>query len=375
MRVAIVANSAWYLANFRLTLLERLQAAGCEVRAISPSDRHVARLIERGVPHAEWTLNAASRSLWKELRALRHLGRMLQDFDADVVFSYTPKANIYTGLTMRRAGAIFVPNVSGLGYAFVERNPLARLAQFLYRRSFGGAHRVFFQNDADRELFVRTGIVRPDQAQRLPGSGVDLVRFSATPLPLAAPRVLLFVGRLLIDKGVADLVEALRRARLRPGALELRILGPLGGEHPNAIPPSQIETWTREGLCTYLGEVDDVRPVMAQADVVALPSVYREGVPRSLLEASAMGRPAITYNMPGCRDAVSDGVTGWVCRPGDVDHLSEAISSMSDATDERLREMGQQARRKMEQEFDEEVVLSEYVRVISEASARHAVAG
>jgi glycosyltransferase involved in cell wall biosynthesis len=370
MKVAVVANSAWYLVNFRLTLLERLSEAGCEVLAISPSDRHASRLADRGIRHAEWVMNAAGRRPWEELRAVRQLGGLLREFDPEVVFSYTPKANIYAGLALRGEGRTFVPNVSGLGYAFVKRNPLAWLVKRLYRRSFGDAYRVFFQNETDRELFVRAGLARHDLARRLPGSGVDLSRFAPTPLPLGQRRVLLFVGRLLVDKGVADLVEAARRLLSRRQAFEVRLLGPLGGEHPNAVPHAHIEAWARQGLITYLGETDDVRPAIAQADVLALPSVYREGVPRSLLEAAAMGRPAITYDMPGCRDAVADGQTGWVCRPGDVEHLTAAIASMLEATDEQLRAMGQQARRKMEREFDEELVLRAYQEVVADVSQR-----
>jgi glycosyltransferase involved in cell wall biosynthesis len=368
VKVAVVANSAWYLANFRLTLLERLRNSGCEVLAISPADRHVSRLTERGIRHVEWMMNAASRNPWGELWAVRHLGRLLREFGADVVFSYTPKANIYAGLALRGEGRTFVPNVSGLGYAFVKRNPLAWLVKRLYRRSFGDAYRVFFQNDTDRELFVHAGLARHDLARRLPGSGVDLSRFALAPLPLEPRRVVLFVGRMLADKGVADLVDAARRLLSRRAAFEVRLLGPLGGGHPNAVPQAQIEAWAREGLVRYLGETDDVRQAIAQADVVALPSIYREGVPRSLLEAAAMGRPAITYDMPGCRDAVADGQTGWVCRPGDVEHLSAAIESMLEATDEQLRVMGEQARRKMEREFDEELVLRAYQEVVADVS-------
>ncbi|KPF50044.1 hypothetical protein D621_13660 [beta proteobacterium AAP51] len=370
MKVAIVANSSWYLANFRLNLIERLKQSGCQVLAISPVDRHVGRLSACGVRHAEWVMNAASRRPWEELRAVRHLGGLLRDFGADVVFSYTPKANIYTGLALRGEGRTFVPNVSGLGYAFVKRNPLAWLVKRLYRRSFGDARRVFFQNETDLGMFVHAGLVTPGLTRRLPGSGVDLSRFTQMPLPLEQRRVLLFVGRLLLDKGVADLVEAARRLVARRDAFEVRLLGPMGGDHPNAVPRTQIEAWVREGLVAYLGETDDVRPAMAQADVVVLPSVYREGVPRSLLEASAMGRPSITYDMPGCRDAVQDGETGWVCRAGDVDHLTYAIRSMIDSTGDQLRAMGEEARRKMEREFDEEIVLRAYLEVVDELSQR-----
>lgn len=368
MKVAVVANSAWYLANFRLTLLERLRSCGFEVLAVSPSDRHVSRLAERGLRHVDWAMDAASRRPWDELLAVRRLGRLLREFDADIVFTYTPKANIYAGLALRGTTRTFVPNVSGLGYAFVKRNPLAWLVKSLYRLSFSGAHRVFFQNETDRDLFVRADLVKPGLTARLPGSGVDLSRFAQSPLPLDSRRVLLFVGRMLADKGVLDLVEVARRLRTRRTDFEIRLLGPTDPTHPNAVQRSLLEGWSREGLVRYLGETDDVRAVIAGADVVVLPSVYREGVPRSLLEAAAMGRPAITYDMPGCSDAVTHGETGWICNPGDLAGLTGAIEAAIDASAESLRSMGQLARRKMEREFDEDLVLRAYLQVVAQFS-------
>ena len=365
MKIAVVANSAWYLANFRLTLLERLRSNGHDVVAISPIDRHAERLTLKGFRHVEWKMEASSRNPLTEWLAIRRLARLFKEFDADAVFSYTPKANIYSGLARRNAEGIFVPNVSGLGYAFVERNPLARLVKHLYRWSFGAASQVFFQNETDRSLFIRAGLVEMHRTIRLPGSGVDLVRFPATELPLAQRRILLFVGRMLADKGVIDLIEATRRMARRPLELEVWLLGPSGTAHPNAVTQSQIESWVREGIVRYLGETDDVRPVIAQADAVVLPSVYREGVPRSLLEAAAMGRPTITYDMPGCRDAVSPGLTGWICASCDVAGLTEAIEAFMDTPAHLLRAMGVRAREKMVQEFDEEFVLQAYLRVVT----------
>ena len=365
MKIAIVANSAWYLANFRLTLFERLRSSGHQVVAISPIDRHAARLALNGFRHIEWRMEASSRNPLKEWLAVRHLARLLEELDAEVIFSYTPKANIYCGLALRRSSCVFVPNVSGLGYAFVKQNPLARLVKSLYRFSLSVASQVFFQNETDRSLFVRAGLVENRSTVRLPGSGVNLTRFLAVPLPLAQRRIILFVGRMLVDKGVIDLIKAARRLAHRQQELEVWLLGPSGAAHPNAISQSQIESWVREGVVRYLGETDDVRPIIARADAVVLPSIYREGVPRSLLEAAAMGRPTITYDMPGCRDAVSAGVTGWICESCDVAGLTAAIQAFMNTPPHLLRAMGVRAREKMEREFDEELVLKAYLRVVT----------
>jgi len=367
MKVVLVANSSWYLANFRLSLALRLREAGHEVVTISQTDRHVERLAAEGVAHRHWNLDAASRRPWSELGSVRALRRLLDEVNPRIVLSYTPKANIYAGLALRGRHARFVPNISGLGHAFVRRSPLAWLVQKLYGLALARADEVFFQNEDDRKLFVDCGLAALGDTRRLPGSGVDLCRFSLQPLPLRSPRVLLFVGRILADKGVLDLVAATRALHLRHSAVEIRLLGPVGARSPTAIDREEIDGWEREGLVSYLGEADDVRPAIAQADAVVLPSIYREGVPRSLLEAASMGRPCITYDMPGCRDAVDHGVTGWLCPPGDVPALTEAIERLLQADAGALIAMGRAARTKMVAEFDEEQVIAAVLAAVDRA--------
>lgn len=155
MKIAIVANSAWYLANFRLTLFERLRCSGHEVVAISPIDRHASRLTLKGFRHVEWRMDASSLNPLTELLAIRHLSRLLREFDAEVIFSYTPKGNIYSGLALGSRRCVFVPNVSGLGYAFVQKNLLARLVKSLYRSSFTPASHV---SSRTRKIVARSRV-------------------------------------------------------------------------------------------------------------------------------------------------------------------------------------------------------------------------
>ncbi len=270
MRIAVVANSAWYLFNFRRRLMHTLQGDGHQVVAMSPADAYAAQLRSEHLDWVEWRL----------------------------AFTYTPKANIYTGLAARGLPLAHVPNVSGLGRAFIDRGALTRLVVRLYRLAFGRAHVVVFQNEDDRGEFLAARLVEPARTLRVPGSGVDLDRFTPVPLPPGTAPVFLFIGRVLGDKGVREYVDAARRIRRHSPQAVFRILGSVSADNPTAIPAEEVRSWVDESLVELLGTTDDVRPAIAAAHGIVLPS-YREGVPRVLLEAAAMARPCIATDVPG----------------------------------------------------------------------------
>ena len=222
------------------------------------------------------------------------------------------------------AGSLGIPainNISGLGAVFVRRGLLRQLVERLYRFALRRSVTVFFQNRDDLQLFVDRRIVTPAQAKLLPGSGVDLAHFTPAPLPAEGAVTFLLAARLLWDKGVGEFVEAARRLRRDFPDARFRILGNVERKSAAAVPLSKLQEWSGEGVIDYLGSADDVRPALAAADCIVLPSYYREGVPRVLLEAAAMGIPVITTDMPGCREAVEDGATGLLCEPRSVNSL------------------------------------------------------
>lgn len=387
MRVAVVANSSWYLFNFRLSLMQALKAAGHEVVAVGPADDYVGRLAAGGVRHRAIPLAAASVNPVRELGTVWALYRVIRDEGVDVVLSYTPKGNIYGALAAAMNGSPTVPNVSGLGRVFIRRSPLTRLVKQLYRLALRRAAPVFFQNLDDLHLFVRLGLVGAAQAERLPGSGVDLERFApagsgaAFGLTERPPRAgpgaacrrhgftFLLVARLLWDKGVGEYVDAARKVRLKYPAVEFGLLGFLDVQNPSAIPHGQVAAWVAEGVVDYLGSTDDVLPYLRRADCVVLPS-YREGVPRTLLEAAAIAKPLITTDAPGCRDAVDDGVTGFLCRLRDADDLADKMLRMVEMDRDEFLAMGRRGREKMVREFDERVVIARYLEVVDQIANR-----
>ena len=230
----------------------------------------------------------------------------------------------------------------------------------LYRLALRKAPVVFFQNPDDKALFVDRGLVRSDQARLLPGSGVDLDRFRETPLP-GGPVTFLFIGRILGDKGVRELAEAARELRKIHPAARVQLLGPLDRGNRSAIKLTELEQWVADGFVEYVGDTDDVRPFIEKATAVVLPS-YREGLPRSLLEAGAMGRPLIATDVPGCREVVQDSVNGFLCEARSAASLAEAMARFVSMSADRQAGLGTASRKKIESQFSEGIVIQAYLR-------------
>ena len=369
MRIAVVANSSWYLWNFRRSLMQQLVNAGHQVLAVGPRDGYEQRLTAEGFHHRRFSLKGSSINPLSEAQSLWNLRRILAEERIEVALSYTPKGNIYAALASGR-GVALVPNVSGLGRAFVRQTPLTLVVKGLYRIAFAKAHRVLFQNADDLETFLRWGLVHDHKAERILGSGIDLSRFE---VPIKSNTqssfVFLLMARMLWDKGVEQYVEAARRLRQQCKNTEFHLLGFIDPQHPSGISKQQLDAWNKEGAIRYLGSTDDVTPYLRDADCVVLPSFYREGVPRTMLEGAAMGKPLITTDTPGCRDTVDDGVTGFLCKPRDVSDLAEKMMKVLQMDPAERQAMGQRGREKMEREFDERLVIKRYLEIVSMIAA------
>ena len=239
----------------------------------------------------------------------------------------------------------------------------------MYRYALARSAVVFFQNPDDRDLFVERRLARPDQARLLNGSGIDLDQFCPSqnarePGPLR----FLLVARMLRDKGVEEYVGAARILRHEGSAARFLLLGPTDADNRTAISPAQVASWQDEGLVEYLGTSDDVRPHLAAADCVVLPS-YREGLPRSLIEAAAMGKPIVTTDVPGCRGAVEDGVTGLLCEVRSAKALADAMREMIALTPSERCAMGRAGRDRAERLYDQDIISAAYLDEIEPYSA------
>lgn len=363
--IVVAANSAWNLLNFRGGLIEGLLAAGYPVAALAPDDGHAAALTAMGAEFNPITIDRSGTSAVRDARLFADYLTVLRRLRPAAFLGFTVKPNIYGSLAARLLGIRTINTISGLGTAFMRPGPLDWLVSRLYRLALARSERVFFQNPTDLDLFVARRLVRPGQARRIPGSGVDLDRFRPSTVPRSAGRPFrfLFVGRLLRDKGLVEYAEAARRLRPRWPDDEFAILGPAGSDNRSAVPISDVERWRGEGLVTYLGEATDVRPDLANADCVVLPS-YREGLPRSLLEAAAMARPMVATDVPGCRDVVLDGDNGFLCKPRSAESLAHAMDRMLRLAPADRAAMGLRARARAEREFDQRLVVEAYLEAL-----------
>lgn len=326
----MVGNIAQSLVNFRGPLLREMSKRGHEVVAVSPEDepKYTSALEEMGVQHRTVPLQRAGFNPLADMKFMLALARLMRREGTGLFLGYTIKPVIYGNLAARLAG---VPHraalITGLGYAFgdgsFKQRLVGRIVHVLYRLALAGAEVVFFQNPDDRSEFLKRGFIAPERAALVAGSGVDLERFprSAPPEP---PIRFVLIARLIREKGIEQFVEAARILKQRYPEARFQLLGPLDS-NPTAIRQEELEGWEREGIVEYLGVTDDVRPYLQAASVFVLPSYYREGTPRTALEALATGRPVITTDAPGCRETVDHGVNGFLIEPRDAASLTRAM--------------------------------------------------
>jgi glycosyltransferase involved in cell wall biosynthesis len=348
--------------------MEALLADGHEVMILAPKDDTMPKLEALGCSVRHLEMNVKGLNPVQDAGFLLRLHRHFLELKPDVILSFTIKNNLFGGLAANLARIPFIPNVTGLGTAFLSGGVLERVAMTLYRASFRRLPVVFFQNEDDRTLFLKRGLVTGRQARRLPGSGIDLDRFVPTSYPTAeeAP-VFLMIARLLQDKGVLEYVDAARRVKASHSQARFQLLGATDAKNRTAIDPDMVQSWVEEGVIEYLGAVDDVRPMIAAAQCVVLPS-YREGAPRTLIEGAAMARPLIATDVPGCRAVVDDEETGYLCKVRSGESLAAVFETFIALPLEKRAALGRAGRKKMEREYSQEIVVDAYRTALREVA-------
>lgn len=364
MRIALLANSARYLWNFRMNLRAALVKDGHEVIAVSPGGADRDKIVASDCRHRSISLTPDGKHPWYEWLSVRELRSLLRQERIDLVLSSTPKCNLYAALARDRATTRQIANVSGLGSGHLRQDWVTRVMNTLYARTFPGIDWVFFENGTDHDHFCSRRWSDPERCETIPGLGVNLAKFSPDLAwsDEAAASDFLMVARVIADKGVRELIEAGRIVRLRHPNVRLLLLGEAGAENPSAIPPTELAQWVAEGLVVHQTHVDDVRPFMSRALCVVLPS-YREGMSRTLLEGAAMGRPLIATDVPGCREAI-DGTNGFLCAPRSSHSLAEAMLRFISLSPSDRHHMGLQSRRVAEERFSETAVIDRYLERI-----------
>ncbi|TCS34313.1 glycosyltransferase involved in cell wall biosynthesis [Paucimonas lemoignei] len=368
--VVISVNTAWNVYNFRAGLIKSLIGNGYEVVVVAPEDDYASRLTALGCRFIHMPMDNNGTHPGRDFALLMRYLRVLRDIRPLAFLGYTIKPNVYGSIAAHVLGIPVINNIAGLGTAFINKSLVTHVVKELYRFSLRRSRKVFFQNADDQRLFMEAGLVRHHVADLLPGSGIDLTHYLPEPVPPLENRPFRFllVARMLKAKGVEEYVAAASIARQQFPNIEFQMLGFVDKANPDAISLERIQLWEKNGLVRYFGKTDDVRPYMAQADCIVLPS-YREGVPHSLLEAAAMARPIIATNVAGCRDIVEHELNGLLCDVKDPQDLAAKMLQMYQSSAMERYAMGMAGRRKVISEFDERIVILKYLDMIGAISA------
>lgn len=368
-RILFLVTEDWYFCSHRLSLARAARDAGFRVSVACRVDRHGAAILKEGFRLIPTSFSRRSLNPLRELALVRRIAATYRAEKPDIVHHVSLKPVLYGSIAARLAGVPSVVNAfTGLGYAFIARDAKGRAVRALVTRLlrfalFGLRAKTILQNDDDAATLLAAGLVRVADLVLIRGSGVDLKAFKASAPPSGAPLVVL-PARLLWDKGVGEFVEAARSIKRAGVRARFALVGESDPENHAAVPPRTLKAWKEEGVVELMGRREDMPAVFAESHIVCLPS-YREGMPKALLEAAASARACVTTDVPGCRDAVRDGVTGLLVAARDAASLAKALRLLIEAPELSAR-MGAHGRRWAEENFSQEKVAEETLAVYRE---------
>ncbi len=360
-KILINLNSSWNIFNFRLGLINFLQSEGYEVFALAPKDEYVKYLESAGVKCYSISLNQKGVNPISDFILFLHYIRLFKKIKPNLILSYTIKPNIYGNFAASILKIPTINNISGLGTLFIKTNLISSIGKILYKLSLKSSKHVFFQNKYDLELFVKSKLIKSINCSLIPGSGVKTSVFKQKKKVNKGEKFL-FVGRLIGDKGVFEYLESARSVLIEYPNVEFFLAGELGYNNKTAITKTQLDNYTNSQI-KYLGKVDDMVSLLESIDVLVLPS-YREGLSKSLIEASSMSLPIITTDVPGCIDVVENDYNGLICKVKSIESLKESIKKIIELSADKREKMGLNGRKIAITKFDEKIIIQYYLEVI-----------
>lgn len=359
-KVMLVCNSSWALWHFRRSVINYFVSINCDVILFCPYEKKHEEIKMKGVSFYDWNLSLEGGNPFDEIKSILELRRILKKEKPEFVFNYSIKPSIYGSIA--RIGLSDMKMVSlltGLGFVFLSNKMKARVGRFLYYLFLRFSDEVWFLNKDDLHFFLEQNFIKSEKTFILPGEGVDINRFALNKLTNNKIRKILFIGRLLKDKGLLHLVEAAEILNAKEKIVDIQILGPSWFENPNSLSKAEFENLRNNKYVSYLGQVDDVVPYIKEVDAVCLPS-FREGVPVVLLEAGAMGKALLATNVAGCREVVIEGVNGMLCEPHSTADLVRMIRDFLKLSEEDLVRISHHSREHVIRNFSTEIVLEKY---------------
>ncbi len=372
-KIALVANTGWYIYNFRMNIVKKLiNEKKYEVYVITPKDKYIEK-IKNQFPSIVYLplqkLNRSSKNLLNDISLLVELINIYKSNKLDLAIHYTIKPNIYGSIAAKMAHVKSIAIVTGLGYTYIHNGWINFLSNILYKFAFKFPQRIIFENIDDRLLFIEKKITSASKSISIKGCGVNTEYFFLNGLnQKPSPQIVFtFIGRLLYDKGINEFIEAAKGVYSKNQNTEFWIVGGLDNANPASISQNEINSWLSSKFIKYFGEVEDVRPFISKSDCIVLPS-YREGLPKVLLESMSMGKPVIATDVPGCKEAVEDFKNGVLVQKMDCKSLERIILEFASFSKEKMQEMGEYGRQKVLKEFDErkiaDLIYQEIVQLI-----------
>lgn len=354
-KVLFLVNHEVVIYNFRLEIVERFLADGHDVHISSPGGEKIKELVKMGAVHHDIEIERHGMNPVAELKLISQYSKLMKRVRPDIVLGFTIKPNLYGAMAARRNHIPFVANITGLGVGLENGGIRQNVLILLYKYAFRGIQRVFFQNEENRQFFVKYKIA-VEAHDMLPGSGVNLQRFAYQDYPEDSIVKFLFISRIMKEKGIDYYLEAAEKIKKEKDNVEFHVCGFCEPEYDG-----RLQEFHEKGIVIYHGMIRNVAEFIKDVHCIVHPTYYPEGISNVLLEACAIGRPIITTDRSGCREVVEDGVNGYVVREKDSVDLIEKIENFMSLAYEQKKEMGLKGREKVEQEFDRNFVIEKYM--------------
>lgn len=360
----MVVNVDWFFLSHRLPLALKMKSLGYRVYILARDTGRKSEIIDKGLHFVEIPFARSGRNPLNEIRTIRRLASLFKEHQPEIIHNVTIKPAIYASIAakiVKLKNTQVVNAISGLGYNFInERNGfLQKIVKWLMKYAYSGNVKFIFQNPDDKALYENMGFLKGNY-RIIKGAGVDTQEYPFTPITLKEKTTVVTTARMLADKGIRELIQAayLLKEKFK-GKVLFQLIGDIDPENPSALTEEELKNACIKDYLEWKGHNKDVRPVLIESDIVCLPS-YREGLPKSLIEAMAIGRAIITTDVPGCRECVEEGRNGFLVPPKDAEALAEALERL--ILDKELRtRMGKASREKMVEELSLEKVLEETI--------------
>lgn len=363
MTILLNLNSSWNAFNFRLGLIKSLYKLGHRVVVLAPPDSYSDQLKIYGVKYHSIFMNQKGTNPFQDFKLFFSYIKNFKNIKPDLILSFTIKPNIYGNIVAAYLRIPVINNITGLGTLFINKSLSTIIAKYLYRIALRSSAHVFFQNTDDQFLFSNSKLINPIKTSVIHGSGVNTAVFKSNK-KVNHGRRFLFVGRLLVDKGIYEYLDAIKIVIKKNPEIEFLIAGELESNNKTALTMTDLDRCIK-GIpqIKYLGQIGNMLKLYKKVDVMVLPS-YREGLSKSLIEAASMSLPLVTADVPGCNDVVIEGYNGILCQPKNSKSLAKAMLKMSLLNADIRHQMGLNGRKRVEDRFDEQLIISNYLNII-----------